>query len=195
MDMLDPVIDFVKAIAPVDHALQEAIRERMELLEVSKKDLLLREGQRCDYIYVVLKGLMHMYYIKDGEEISSRFIQEMEISTSIISFYGRNAGYEYLEALEPSLLARIHYDRLQELYMLFPQFNFIGRGLTERYYVKSEERLYLLRKHSAEERYCYFVDNYPSFYQRVPLKHIASYLGLTLETISRIRKKLSGGKG
>lgn len=175
----------------MSEALEAAVRERLEVVEVPRKEIFLREGQRSDYIQVVVSGIVRMYYIRDGEEISSRFVEELQIAASIISFYGRKPGYEFAEALEPVVLVRIHYDKLMELYATFPEFNFIGRMITEQYLVKSEERLYQLRKQSAEERYSFFVDNYPSLFQRVPLKYIASYLGLTLETISRIRKKLS----
>lgn len=189
--MPDAIIEYVKNICPISPVLEAAIRERLEIMELPKKEVILKEGQRSDYIHVVLKGIIRMYYIRDGEEVSSRFVEELQIAASIISFYGREASYEFIETLEPVILARIHYDKLMELYAMFPEFNYIGRRITEQYFVRSEQRLYQLRKQSAEERYCFFVENYPSLYQRLPLKYIASYLGLTLETISRIRKKLS----
>jgi len=118
------------------------------------------------------------------------FVEEKCFFSAAQSFYSRQPGYEYIETIESSRLVRIRYDYLQFLYANYPELNFIARVITENYLVKNQERLYLLRKQTAEERYTYFINRYPSLLQRVPLKYIAAYLGLTLETISRIRNKI-----
>ena len=189
--MLSPLIDFMHQIRPISAPLKAVLEEKLELVALPKKTLLLKEGQTCNHIHVVLSGLLRMYYIKDGEEICSRFIDESLMAISVKSFYTRTAGYEYIETLEPCVLARIHRDDLERIYQQFDEFNYIARVITEQYFIKSEERLYLLRKQSAEERYRYFMDKYPHLLQRVPLMHIATYLGLTIETLSRMRKKVA----
>ena len=188
--MLDAFIAHMRTIHPVSEGLENAFRE-MDILEVPRHEHLLREGQRADYGFILLKGLVRSYYLKDGEEICSRFMQEQHIVISVHSFYGRLPSYEYIEALEDSVVARMHYDQLQYLYKTYPEFNYIGRVLTEHYFSLSEQRLYLLRKQSAEERYRFFIEHYPEWLQRVPLKYIATFLGMNLETLSRIRKKIS----
>jgi hypothetical protein len=90
-------------------------------------------------------------------------------------------------------LTRIHYNTLQKLYKDFDSFNYTARVLTEQYFSQSEQRLYLLRKQKAEDRYRYFIENHPDLLQRVPLQYIATFIGMNLETLSRIRKKLSAG--
>jgi hypothetical protein len=80
---------------------------------------------------------------------------------------------------------------LQLIYKNHIEFNFTARVMTEQYFTLSEQRTYLLRKHTAEERYTLFMQQFPSFMQRVPLKYIASFLGMNLETLSRIRNKIS----
>lgn len=188
--MLDQLIEHLKSVHPLSAPLEAALRE-MEIIEVPKHYHLLREGQREDTAWFVLKGLVRSYYVKDGEEICCRFNHEQQVVISVNSFYSRKPGYECVETLEDSILAGIHYDRLQALYRDFPEFNFHARVLTERYFMLSEQRLYLLRKQSAEERYKYFMEHYPEWLQRVPLKYIATFLGMNLETLSRIRKKIS----
>ena len=188
--MLETFLKRLRDIHQLSPEFEDAIRD-LEIIEVSKGTLLLREGQREDYAWIVIKGLLRSYYIKEGEEICSRFNSEEQIVISVASFYGRMPGYEFVETLEDSVLARIHYDRLQEFYRNYPEFNFIGRVLTEYYFTLSEQRLYLLRKQSAEERYRFFMEHYPEWLQRVPLKYIATFLGMNLETLSRIRKKVS----
>jgi len=189
--MLTALFNFMNSIRPLSDELKEVLTQNLEIIEVPKKTLLLKEGQTCDYIHVVIKGLLRMYYIKDGEEVCSRFMEETRMAMAVNSFYTRLPGYEFIETLEPCILARIHYNQLQKIYKEIDAFNYIARVITEVYFIRSEERLYLLRKQSAEERYLYLGKHYPEIIQRVPLTYIASYLGITLETLSRIRKKLS----
>ena len=189
--MLTTFINHINSIYPVSPVLKEALERELEIVDYPTKHQLLREGQRCDYVYVVLDGLLRSYYLKDDAEICSRFMPEQHIVISVNSFYTRKPGYEYIETLEPSTLARIHYDRLQQLYKDHMEFNYITRILTEHYFTLSEQRLYLLRKQTAEERYRFFLDNYAPLMQRVPLKYIATFLGMNLETLSRIRKKIA----
>lgn len=191
--MLDAFIARLQGIRPMSATLEARLRQ-LEIVTRPKGTLLLREGQREDYAWVILKGLIRSYYIKDEEEISSRFNQENQVVISVVSFYSRVPGYEFVETLEDCVLARIHYDELQEMYRTFPEFNYHARILTEYYFTLSEQRLYLLRKQKAESRYRYFLEHYPEWLQRVPLRFIASFLGMNLETLSRIRSRMASAK-
>ncbi len=117
-------------------------------------------------------------------------MQENDLILSVYSFFKQKPSYENIELLEDATLISISYADLQKMYMLFPEFNFFGRVLTENYYVKSEERLISLRMLSSQERYNTLLAAYPHIFNRVPLKHIASYLGMTPETLSRLRAKV-----
>jgi CRP-like cAMP-binding protein len=187
--MLQTLYSYINRIHPVSEEVMQAIGKYFEIVETPKRQVLLKDGETCQYLYLVLDGVMRMYYIKDDEEVSSLFIEENYFFTAQ-SFYSRTPGYEYIDAIVPSKLARIHYTQLQSLYKEYPELNFIARVITENYLVKGQERLFLLRRQTAEERYIYFTGRYPTLLQRVPLKYIASYLGLTLETLSRIRNKI-----
>jgi CRP-like cAMP-binding protein len=188
--MLATLYNYINNIHPISADVINALDSSFEIIEVPKKQLLLKDGETCDYLYLVLNGLVRLYHIEGDEEVSSLFIEEKYLFNSPQSFYLRKPGYEFIEALEPTAVARIHYNSLQQLYSMYPELNFIARVITENYFVKSEERLYLLRRKTAEERYRYFIDRYPTLLQRVPLKYIASYLGITMETLSRIRNKI-----
>ncbi|HSU50198.1 MAG TPA: cyclic nucleotide-binding domain-containing protein, partial [Segetibacter sp.] len=147
----------------------------------------LKPGMVSNYACFVLKGIVRSYYIKEGEEITTKFLQEASTITSIYSFYSRKPGNEYIMALEDTLVACFHYDNMQKLYKDHPSFNAIGRVITEKYLYFSEIELYNLRKVKAEDRYHFFERHFPQLMQRVPLKYIATYLGMNLETLSRIR--------
>lgn len=188
--MLQQLFSYIQNIHPVSEEIISELDNCFEIIEVPKQHKLLKDGDTCHYLYFVIDGLVRMYYVKDDEEVCSLFIEDKYLFHVPNSFYSKKPGYHFIETLETSKIARIHRDKLQRLYRSYPELNFIGRVITENYFVKSEERLYLLRKQSAEERYNYFTDRYPTLLQRVPLKFIASYLGITLETLSRVRNKI-----
>ena len=189
--MLSPFINYIKTIYPISDALADRLNNELEIIELPARHTLLKEGQRSDHISFILSGLLRAYYLKDGEEVCSRFMPENHICLSVISFYTRKPGYEYIETLEPTTLVRISYDALQKIYKEHIEFNYVSRVWTEHYCSMTEQRLYILRRQTTDERYRFFLENYPNLLQRVPLKYIASYLGMNLETLSRVRKKLS----
>jgi CRP-like cAMP-binding protein len=156
---------------------------------VEKKTQLLQAGQVCNQLWFINQGLARAYYFKEDKEITSWFMMETDFIISVRSFFGQQRSYEYIEMLEPSELVSITYSDLQELYATYSEFNQVGRILTERYYARSEERLFQLRMNTAQERYDALLMAHPTIFQRASLKQIASYLGLTPETLSRLRAK------
>ncbi|MFL5772930.1 MAG: Crp/Fnr family transcriptional regulator [Flavisolibacter sp.] len=175
------------------HPLTEEMKERLTsitiLKEFPKKTILLREGQVSHNACFVLSGLSRAYYTSDGKEITTRFMDEGYIITSWLSYYTQKPGYEFVETLEACILGCLSYNDLQQLYLDFPAFNIVGRKVAEYFFFLSEQRTQLLRKHTAEEKYQFFIQQHPDLLQRIPLKYIATYLGMNEETLSRVRKK------
>ncbi len=192
--MLDEFLNQIHAIYPLSPELRNTLERETEFLELPKKHVILKEGQRSDHIFMVISGLLRSYYLKEGEEITSSLMPEGYLVVSPNSFYNRRAGYEFIETLEPCVVARLHYDQLQRIYREHLEFNYISRVLTEHYLNINERRMFMLRRQSAEEKYNYFMENHPDLLQRVPLKYICTYLGINFETLSRIRKRLSEKK-
>jgi CRP-like cAMP-binding protein len=180
------------------HPLADEMKERLiaitTIREYPKKHMLLQEGQVADYAYFVVKGLARAYYINDGKEITTRFMDEGFIITSWLSFYSRKPGYEFIETLEDSVLARMHFKDLEKIYADVLEFNIIGRKLAEHFFFLAEQRTQMLRKHTAEEKYKFFLEQHPDLLQRIPLKYIATYLGMNEETLSRVRSKVARPK-
>ena len=117
-------------------------------------------------------------------------MKENDVIFSVESFLNQTPSYENIQTLEDSNLYYIEYDELQYLYNNCLEFNFIGRVLTEKYYKLSEQRLYSLRMQKANERYNFILNHFPQIILRVPSKYIASYLGISEETLSRIRASI-----
>jgi CRP/FNR family transcriptional regulator, anaerobic regulatory protein len=187
--MLEKLLERLNALHKMDEPLIERIKEITQIVTYPKKTYLLRDGQVCDKACMVIKGLARAYYINEDRDITSRFMDEGFIITSWVSYYHQQAGDEFIEALEDTTLACIRYSGIQQLYKDFPSFNIVGRKQTEYSLYTSELRTRMLRKHTAEEKYSFFLNQHPDLINRVPLKYIATYLGMNEETLSRIRSK------
>jgi len=159
-----------------------------------KKTILLKEGEINNHICMVLSGLVRSYYLNEEKEITSRLMDESFIITSWISFYKRQPSMEFIETVEDTTLACVHYNDIQQLYEEFPEFNIIGRKQVEYSFYMSELRTRMLRKHTAEEKYKFFLENHSNLLQRVSLKHIATYLSMSEETLSRVRSQYHKAK-
>ena len=187
--MIEKLIARLNGLHPMSEGLTEKIRSIAWITHHPKKTVLLKDGEINNHICMVVNGLVRSYYLNEGREITSRFMDEGFIITSWISFYTRKPGSEFIETQEDTTLACVHYNDIQKLYEEFPEFNIIGRKQVEYSFYMSEVRTRMLRKNTAEEKYKFFLENHPTLIQRVSLKHIATYLGMNEETLSRIRTK------
>ena len=185
--MIESIIAYFSEIYPMSSGLKQDLQNEVEIKYFRAGEAILQEGKIARHACFVLEGLAKSYYLKDGEEVVTKFMDEKTIITSIFSFYSRKPGSENIVALEDTTLACIHYDKLQVLYKKHLEFNYIIRVVTEQYLVASEMQLYNLRKQTAEAKYFSFVNDYSYLLQRLTQKDIASYLGITTETLSRVR--------
>lgn len=188
--MLNAFLDQLEAIHPLSSELRHELEQHTRIEEVQRGTILLKDGQCSKNVTLVLKGMIRSYYLHDGEDISSRFTTEGEIVLSVNSFYSRRPGYEFLEMYEGGVVAQLSFEKQEELLKNYLEYNYIVRLFTQKYYAASEEHLFQLRKQSAENKWAYFLEQYPHLVQRVKIKDIASFLGVRKETLSRIR----GGK-
>lgn len=192
--MIENLIARLNGLHPMSEELTQKIMSITRITSHSKKTILLKEGEINNHICMVISGLVRSYYLNEEKEITSRLMDEGFIITSWISFYTRKPGNEFLETIEDTTLACVHYNDIQKLYDEFPEFNIIGRKQVEYSFYMSELRTRMLRKHTAEEKYRFFLENHPNLLQRVALKHVATYLGMNEETLSRVRSQYHKAK-
>lgn len=187
--MIQPVFDYWNSIYTMPPELVADIKALVKLQTHLKGTMLLVPGKVANYACFILKGLVKSYYVREDDitEVITKFLPEQSIITSIFSFYSRQPGNEYIVALEDTAVACLHYDDMQLLLKKHPSYNYIIRVITERYLYFLEVELYNMRKPLAEDRYNFFMKHFPSLLQRLALKDIASYLGMSMETLSRVR--------
>jgi CRP-like cAMP-binding protein len=184
-----PLVEFINKIYPLSEDIIEFMSSRTTFKKVMKGKFLLKPGECCKDFYYIHKGILRSY-IKYGEkEITIWINPEGEITTSIRSIAGSRVSDEYIQVIENAELVVIPFEAMQELYEKFPEMNKVGRMLLEEYYAASEERVYIARLPNAQARYQHFINSRPELLNRIPLKYVASYLGITLETLSRLRAK------
>lgn len=184
---MERLFHLLNSIMPLSGALIDQLNGTLKYRELQRKDYLLKAGHICRNIYFVDKGLLRCFYHKGDTEVSSWFMKEGDVIISIESFYQQKESYESIQALEDSSLFYITYHELNFIYKNFPEFNFIGRVLTEKYYTLWAQQLYALRMQQANERYKWLLQNHSELVLRVPAKYIASYLGIEETTLSKIK--------
>lgn len=163
---------------------------RLKSITVSKKDILLKEGQVCRNIYFVNSGTLRAYYTdRQDKETTIMFGVADWWITDMYSFLNQVPAIMYIDALENSEVLELSKENIDNLYIDIPKFERFFRIIIQNAYVREQVRVIQNLSMSAEERYEIFLKKYPQVVQRVTLKQIASYLGITPEFLSTIRAR------
>ena len=165
-----------------DHLAQLVVETRH-----SKGSLLIRQGHRCNDIYIIEQGFARIYSIVSGRETTTLFARENDIITSTFALFTKLESREFVEILEDSVLLKIDYEEFFECCREHGQLMHLYRFLMEKYYMALEERTLSLQFDSALERYQKLLNRHPFILQRASLGSIASYLGMSPVTLSRMR--------
>src|SRR5690242_4931091 len=158
-------------------------------MKVNKKSFILRPGAQPQYFYFIIKGVVQGYIKENGYNITTWIKQEGEIAGAFRAVGTGQPTDEYIQALEDCELVAIPISTTDYLYDHFPETNVIARRLWEFKYRQAEERAYMVRIPNASKKYNHFNQVYPGLVNRISLKYIATFLGMTLETLSRIRSQ------
>jgi signal-transduction protein with cAMP-binding, CBS, and nucleotidyltransferase domain len=155
--------------------------------EFPKGKILVKPDSVCKHLYFIESGLTRTYYYKDGKDITDWLSAENTFAVSIISFITRKPDRRAIELLEPSVLLSLHTDDLENLCAKHHEIERMARLIISFGLVELQQKFDDLHFETALQRYHTLMATNPTFLQRVPLGMIASYLGITRETLSRIR--------
>lgn len=188
--MENKLIYYIRKWVDITQSEEEIILSAFESISIKKKKDLLVPGEPCKYTYFIIKGCLRSYFVdsKGVEHIYQIRLDNNWISDLESFFSGRPSKY-YIEALEDSQLLRISTEGLESLYTEVPKLERYFRILFQKAYINALERLNATMWESAVDRYNEMLKEQPDMFQRVPLIYIASYLGITPESLSRIRKQ------
>lgn len=184
---ITPLIEHIKTFIPVSEHLVERLQTISEIRTIEKGKFLHKPGRVCHHTYFIVSGLLSVFYKKGEKEVTDNFAAEGEWITSIYSFMKNVPDNCYIETLETSELITIEVNRLEQCFSDFPEMERFGRFLISKYFMEQSERIISLQFHSAKERYDFFTKTSKNKLHRLPLGMLASHLGITQETLSRIR--------
>lgn len=174
----------------IGESSKEALSNVLVCRDFKKRQVILRPHSVCNYVYFVESGLVRTFYEKDGKDVTDWLSPENTFSCSILSFINRIPDRRGIEAIEDSKLWSIHFDDLSRLYDQYHEIERLGRMLYGLGVTLVQQRFDDLHFNSALDRYRKLMGENSTLIQRTPLSMIASYLGITQETLSRIRNTL-----
>jgi CRP-like cAMP-binding protein len=172
---------------PISKEAEKAIAEISKVITVKKNTDLQPIGHTCKTIYFINKGVARIYYFKDGIDITESFAFENNIIARVESLFTGKPSRKAIQILEDAEIVAINSTQLFNLYDKYPEIERLFRLIFESAYVGTVDRIEGIQFHTAEERYNALIKEAPDVIKRVPLKYIASYLGITQVSLSRIR--------
>jgi len=187
---MDALLAHINKFTPLNADEQQVISGSFKNISVKKKAFLLSEGDVCRSSYFVEKGCLRMYYITEkGTEQITQFALENWWLTDHMSLMMQKPSLFFIQAVENAEVAMLDYNKQEELLQKVPKMERYFRLMMQRGYGAMQMRVKYLHDFSKEEAYLQFSTLFPDFVQRVPQYMLASYLGLTPEYLSEIRKK------
>lgn len=192
--MKNEVENFKKYLTGIIHMDDDIFNlcfDFLKIEEIKKGGNFITEGKICKRIAYINKGLFRIYYLKDDIEVNTCFCKENSITSSFESFVNRTQSKESIQAIENSTLITISNDDLSKLYELSSMWQSVSRLLTEKECLRLSNRATSLSFETAKEKYQNLLTYQPEIIQRVSIQDIASYLGVSRETLSRIRSKIA----
>ncbi len=185
---LRKIDEFVTQLAP-DTLI--ALENISAIQQFKKGEYLLRQDQICRSSFYITDGIARKFYLTDGKEVTSELLFPDDIAVSFHSYCLQQPSREYIQALTDIAVSTTDYHAFEQLKVQHPQLVQLDLMLTEYYTLWLEERLYHFHTLNATQRYQLLVKEHPAILQHIQLTHIASFLGISLETLSRIRAKLT----
>lgn len=189
------LIEYFQQYIPLTDVEITLITQRTQVRNIKRRQLILQEGFVCNHYFFVVEGCFKMYGVDDkGNEHNLQFAAENDWIMDIGSFHSRKISQLFIQAIEPSKIIQIEQQDLYFLYVTIPRLDRFFKVIVENKFVALQNRLLQTFSSNAEQRYLSFLEHYTNLTNRLPNSQIASYLGITPEFLSKIRKKISKNK-
>jgi CRP/FNR family transcriptional regulator, anaerobic regulatory protein len=180
-------VNYLSLFVPLNNIEKEDFLSIGQVVKVKKGTIFIVSNEVSNHFYYIWRGSTRGFYSHNEKEVTSWFAFSNEVITALPSFTQRIPSHDNFETLENSIMLKISYDEIQTFYNKYHRVERIGRLIVERYFAIMAEQLYQQYFLTAQERYKLFMVRFSDNYMSIPLKHIASYLGVTQETLSRLR--------
>ena len=185
------VSEYIHQIIALLQPEKECVENAFKKMELSKGDFFIKQGKVCDQVAFVVSGKLSNFYIDDaGNEVTCFFVTADSFVSAFTSFLTNTPTHENITALEDSVLRVISKKDIEELSVLIPNMQIFRRIIAENLFIIMEKRIMMLQSQSAHERYEKMLKENPEILLSVPLQYTASFLGITPQHLSRLRKEL-----
>ena len=187
------LFDFIANTVQLQDADVLQIESKLAIEDYDKGDFILKQNQVSKTLKFVLSGVYRVYQLKDGKEITSYFNYEERnpLVASFLSLLTNEPSTEYIECVVPGKVISILYSDWKALYKTSLELNIFGRLMAEKNYLLAIQRIESLQVQNASARYELFLKLYPNLLNQIPHHYISSYLGITPESLSRVRKSVA----
>jgi Cyclic nucleotide-binding domain. len=185
------IVQLLEGALDLSEEAKQVLTECIPIVTFPKGHILLREGQVSNESFFNIEGLVRKYYMVDGEEKTTEFYIENDAISSLQSYNLKVPSNHYLECIEESRLAILSRERERELFEKVPGFESLCRVTIEEELGAYQDKQAQFMMSNPEKRYTDLMQNSPELLQRVPQYHLASYLGIKPESLSRIRKRIT----
>lgn len=181
---------YLTSIISMDDDTFEKAIDNLKVEPIAKNEFLIKEGQVCRKVAYVYKGLFRVFNNKDGIEVNTCFCLENSMTSSLNSVVNQVPSSESIQAIEDSIVVTISPEFCTQLSNDNKQWQSVRQFLTEKECIRLSERANSLSFETALEKYKKLINNQPQLIQRVSIQHLASYIGVSRETLSRIRSRI-----
>ena len=183
----DVARELARRYSTMTHEELDILESVLVPMKFAKGERVLSEGDTCQHIYWIVKGLVRQYYFKNGKELTEYMATENTIMMSIESLFKEKPSMQIMQALEPTIIYAMPKNELEAVAMRSVNIQILYRKILEESLIISQQHADMLRFESAQDRYQKLVKSSPQLVLRAPLVYIASYLQMTPETLSRVR--------
>jgi CRP-like cAMP-binding protein len=186
----DNLIQLFQSVLPMSTGKAEQLAEKYKPKKIARNGYLLKEGAICNESHFIEEGIIRSYtYDLEGNEVTTAFYSKKMFTSDLLSYFKRIPSKEYIQALTDCETWCLTYEDMQTNFHTYPEFREFGRLNIINQYNMLKQRMMSMLQETAEQRYSNLVNSNPEVLQNAPLKHIATYLGVTDTSLSRIRKE------
>lgn len=190
MDKVQKFKKYITSIVQMDDKAFDLCLDYLQVLKIEKGDYFVEEGKVCKKIAFINSGIFRIFYLKDGIEVNTCFCEEISIVSSFGSFVNQTPSKENIQSLEDAEIVTLSYENMAKLYKTSEKWRSVKNLLTEKECLRLSNRVESLSFETAKEKYEKLITTHPKIIQRVSIQDIASYIGVSRETLSRIRSKI-----
>lgn len=167
-----------------------AVEKCLKVKHLKKGEHIIKQGEICNHVSYINKGFVRVYMSADGKEISTGFMMQDQYISAYESFLTRQPSNENIDVLQDTELLQLSYDDMQKVFEKYPIYQIFARKVAEHLFIHISQRTTALQLLSPEQRYQNMIEKGSLLPQQIPQYMLASYIGVTPEHLSRIRKKM-----